>query len=62
MKYQVGDVIEQTDFRKGYVSELVKEIIMITWFNQTGISFMYTEDEIDTWIANGDTIYYPVVK
>lgn len=62
MKYNVGDVIEQTDYRKGYVSELVKEIIMITWFNETGISFMYTEDEIDTWIANGDTNHYPVVK
>lgn len=62
MKYQVGDVIEQTDFRKGYVSELLKELIMITWFNETGISFMYTEDEIDTWIANGDTNHYPVVK
>jgi hypothetical protein len=61
MKFNIGDVIEQTDFRKGYVSEILKELVVITWFDETG-GFIYTEDEIDTWITNGDTNHYPVVK
>ena len=61
-KYQVGDVI-QTLFRKGYISELPKEFVMITWLDdETGRSFVYSEDEVDIWLAKGDAKHYPVVK
>ena len=60
-KYNIGDVI-QTLFRKGYISELPKEFVMITWFDEPGRSFVYSEDEVHIWLVKGDAKHYPMVK
>lgn len=68
MKYNIGDVIVETELgffgfeRTGYVSELLKDLVMITWTDETERSFVYTEDEVDSWIVNGQAKHYPVVK
>lgn len=65
MKYNIGDVIVETELRferTGHISELLKDLVMITWTDETERSFVYTEDEVDSWIVNGQAKHFPVIK
>jgi len=63
MKYQLGDLLDDKDAGLGYVSGIIEDIIQITWFGHTSVSYLsYHYENVDMWILNKNTIHYPAGK
>jgi hypothetical protein len=63
MKYQLGDLLDDTDAGLGYISAIIEDIIQITWFGGNRDGYLsYHYKDVDRWIKNNQTIHYPVGK